>query len=239
MTFDFVANELESKRKIWRLLFHPLEFVCKAQIRLRHNELNNLFCIQCRRFFLSMHSYRQRYIDMKKAFSESLNVLLHCALLFFCKANKSHSMGLFYTKIWSIKLQSLSALPFFVLVTDSFKRLHCFCVALAGSLKSRILSRVTQTKSCTQKISETIWRPTKACGIKIARAEKVAQFGRFKVVKFISSTKLHSQLSEIMFPAFKALARKLRTEKRSRRSYFRTFLELGTRIAREKFEWRI
>lgn len=112
-------------------------------------------------------------------------------------------------------------------------------IALAGSLKSRILSRVTQTKSCTQKISETIWRPTKACGIKIARAEKVAQFGRFKVVKFISSTKLHSQLSEIMFAAFKALARKLRTERRSRRSYFRTFLELGTRIAREKFEWRI
>lgn len=68
----------------------------------------------------------------KKAFSESLNVLYHwCAAVFCGGANKSHSMGLFYTK--SDPLSCNHSARFFSL-SESWKSFICLCVFQLHSL---------------------------------------------------------------------------------------------------------
>lgn len=96
-------------------------------------------------------------VEIKKAFSDSLNVsfcwvLMRCC---FCGANKSPiqpAQWVYFTqKIWSIKLHSPSA-PLFCR-REEFKSVHCSVEIFSPRQKI--------------KISEAIWRTTqKFCGLK-------------------------------------------------------------------------
>lgn len=142
------GSELESKQKTVPFSIAS-EIVCWKACKSDGGIMNWIIFSAGR---LSLGRYRhvgRLHARCKKAFSESLNVLLHwCDSRFFCVLPAkpiNPTRWVYFTQ----KSDPLSCVP------DSSERLHCFCVALA---LFKVGDFIEGNKHGMKK-SETIWKP--------------------------------------------------------------------------------